>query len=92
MGKLAPRFFRPFCVISRVGKVAYRLDLPKELSQFHITFHVSQLRKSLVDNTVVVPLDDIQFDECTDYIECLISILDRKAKALHNKVVPLVKV
>ena len=40
-GKLGPRFIGPFRVVARVRKVAYRLDLPAELSQIHNTFHVS---------------------------------------------------
>ena len=30
--KLGPRFIRPLWVVTRVGKVAYQLDLPDELS------------------------------------------------------------
>ena len=43
-GKLAPRFIGPFPVMSRVGTVAYQLELPLELSEVHNVFHVSQLR------------------------------------------------
>ena len=68
-GKLGPRFIGPFRVVARVGKVAYRLDLPVELSQIHSTFHVSQLRKCLVDDLAVVPLEDIQVDDSRNYIE-----------------------
>ncbi|KAI3815605.1 hypothetical protein L1987_15279 [Smallanthus sonchifolius] len=34
--------------MARVGEVAYRLELPDELSGIHPTFHVSHLRKSEV--------------------------------------------
>ena len=40
-GKLGPMYTGPFRVVSRVGNVAYRLDLPAELSQIHSTFHLS---------------------------------------------------
>ena len=43
--KLAPRYFGPFEIRSKVGEVAYRLVLPPELSRIHPVFHVSMLRK-----------------------------------------------
>lgn len=91
-GKLGPRFIGPFRVLARVGRVAYRLDLPVELSQIHNTFHVSQLRKCLVDESAVVPLEDIQVDSSLNYIERSVAILDRKTKTLRNKAIQLVKV
>ena len=91
-GKLGPRFIGPFRVLARVGRVAYRLDLPEELSQIHNTFHVSQLRKCLVDESAVVPLEDIQVDSSLNYIERPDAILDRKTKTLRNKEIQLVKV
>ena len=72
--------------------MAYRLDLPAELSQIHNTFHVSQLRKCLVEDTVVLPLEDIQVDGSLNYIEWPVVILDWKSKDLRNKRVELVKV
>ncbi|KAJ9547488.1 hypothetical protein OSB04_020031 [Centaurea solstitialis] len=91
-GKLGPRFIGPFIVVARVGKVAYRLDLPPELSQIHNTFHVSQLRKCLADESAHVPLDDIQVDERLNYAERPVAILERKTKALRNKEIGIVKV
>ncbi|GKG27943.1 hypothetical protein Tco_0406270, partial [Tanacetum coccineum] len=50
--KLAPRFVRPFEIIKKVGSVAYQLDLLEELNGVHDTFHVSTLKKCLVDPTL----------------------------------------
>lgn len=62
-GKLGPNYIGPFRVLARVGRVAYYLDLPPELSQIHSIFHVSQLRKCLVDDSAVVSLENIQVDD-----------------------------
>ncbi|KAI3672598.1 hypothetical protein L6452_38693 [Arctium lappa] len=91
-GKLGPRYIGPYKVIARVGKVAYRLELPDELSLIHNTFHVSQLRKCVTDETAVIPLEDIQIDERLNYVENPIAIIERNTKTLRNKVISLVKV
>ena len=43
-------------------------------------------------DSAYVPLEDIQVDECLNYIERPIAILDRKKNMLRNKEVGLVKV
>ena len=75
-----------------MGKVAYHLELPAELSQIHDTFHVSQLRKCIADESAVVPLEGIQVDASLNYVERSIVIRDRRIKALRNKEVSLVQV
>ncbi|KAK9055581.1 hypothetical protein SSX86_026665 [Deinandra increscens subsp. villosa] len=91
-GKLSPRFIGPFRIIARVGKAAYQLQLPDELSAIHNTFHVSHLRKCLADESAYVPLDDLVVDDKLNYVEMPIAIRDRKVKKLRNKEVSQVMV
>ncbi|WVZ63362.1 hypothetical protein U9M48_012999 [Paspalum notatum var. saurae] len=46
-GKPAPRYIGPFKIVERKGEVAYKLELPPNLSGIHNVFHVSQLKKCL---------------------------------------------
>ena len=89
---MGPRFIDSSKMTARVGKVAYCLELPKELSQIYNTFHVSQLRKCIADETAVVSSDDIKVDGSLNYVEKSVAILDRKTKGLRNKEVKLIKV
>ncbi|XP_021974813.1 uncharacterized protein LOC110869918 [Helianthus annuus] len=86
-GKLGPRYIGSFKILARVGRVAYRLELSSSLDGIHNTFHVSQLRKCLADDTALVPLDDIELDEGLNYVEKPIAIKDVKVKNLCNKAV-----
>ncbi|KAD4981866.1 hypothetical protein E3N88_18537 [Mikania micrantha] len=38
-GKLAPRYVGSFKILEQIGKVAYKLELPPELSNMHPTLH-----------------------------------------------------
>ncbi|GJU64475.1 putative reverse transcriptase domain-containing protein [Tanacetum coccineum] len=79
-GKLNPRYVRPFKVLEKVGEVAYKLKLPKELSRVHNTFHVSNLKKCHADEPLAVPLD--AFIWMTSFIFCMgtIRIVAREVK------------
>ncbi|KAL5556113.1 hypothetical protein UlMin_038349 [Ulmus minor] len=91
-GKLSPRFIGPFEILERIGKVAYKLALPPELSSVHNVFHVSMLKKYVSDPSHVLEHEPIQVNEDLTYEEKPVQILDRKDKTLRNKVIPLVKV
>nr|GEV77987.1 RNA-directed DNA polymerase, eukaryota, reverse transcriptase zinc-binding domain protein [Tanacetum cinerariifolium] len=68
-GKLNPRYVGPFKVLEKVGSVAYKLELPQELSRVHNTFHVSSLKKCYADEPLAVPLDGLQFDDNLHFVE-----------------------
>ncbi|GJS75564.1 putative reverse transcriptase domain-containing protein [Tanacetum coccineum] len=62
-GKLNPRYVRPFKVLEKIGSVAYKLELPQELSRVHNTFHVSNLKKCYSDEPLAVPLEGLHIDD-----------------------------
>ncbi|GJV78840.1 hypothetical protein Tco_1514710 [Tanacetum coccineum] len=62
-GKLNPRYIGPFKVLEKVGDIAYKLELPQELSRVHNTFHVSNLKKCYSDEPLAIPLDGLHIDD-----------------------------
>ncbi|GJR18762.1 putative reverse transcriptase domain-containing protein [Tanacetum coccineum] len=91
-GKLNPRYVGPFKVLEKVGEVAYKLELPEELSRVHNTFHVSNLKKCYADEPLAVPLDGLHFDDKLQFVEEPVEIVDREVKRLKRSRIPLVKV
>ncbi|KAD3069213.1 hypothetical protein E3N88_37093 [Mikania micrantha] len=91
-GKLNPRYIGPFEITKRIGPVAYELNLPVELSSVHNVFHISNLKKCLSDETLVVPLEEIQIDEQLNFVEEPVEIMDRETKKLKLSKIPIVKV
>ena len=77
-GKLRPRYIGPYEIIARVGQVAYRLDLPTELSMVHNVFHVSILRKYIPDPSHVLRDQPIELKDNLTYKEQPMQIVDRR--------------
>ncbi|GKC51890.1 hypothetical protein Tco_1074635 [Tanacetum coccineum] len=75
-----------------IGPVAYKLELPQELNGIHNTFHVSNLKKCLSDENLVIPLDEIKLDDKLHFIEEHVEIMDREVKQLKQSRTPIVKV
>nr|GEY37974.1 reverse transcriptase domain-containing protein [Tanacetum cinerariifolium] len=91
-GKLSPRYVGLFKIIDRVGPVEYKLELPRELQGIHNTFYVSNLKKCLADENLIIPLKEIQLDDKFHFIEELVEITDREVKQLKQSRIPIVKV
>nr|GEW35878.1 putative reverse transcriptase domain-containing protein [Tanacetum cinerariifolium] len=81
-GKLNPRYVRPFKVLAKVRKVAYKLKLPQELSRVHHTFHVSNLKKCYSDEPLVMPLEGDHIDDTLQFMEEPVEIMEREIKRL----------
>ncbi|GJS84460.1 putative reverse transcriptase domain-containing protein [Tanacetum coccineum] len=72
--------------------VAYKLELPEELSMVHNTFHVSNLKKCYADEPLAVPLDGLHFDDKLHFVKEPVEIMDHEVKRLKQSRIPLVKV
>nr|GEU61230.1 putative reverse transcriptase domain-containing protein [Tanacetum cinerariifolium] len=91
-GKLNPGYIRPFKILAEVGTVAYRLEIPEQLSRVHSTFHISKLKKCMADEPLAIPLDEIQVDDNLNFIKEPVEIMDREVKRLKQSRIPIVKV
>ncbi|GJV09527.1 putative reverse transcriptase domain-containing protein [Tanacetum coccineum] len=76
----------------RIGLVAYKFELPEELSNVHSTFHVSNLKKCLSDESLVIPMKELRLDDKLNFVEEPIEIIDREVKQLKQSHIPIVKV
>ncbi|GJR18004.1 putative reverse transcriptase domain-containing protein [Tanacetum coccineum] len=75
-----------------VGPMAYKLELPEELSNVHSTFHISNLKKCLSDESLVIPIKELRLDDKLNFVEEPIEIMDREVKQLRQSRIPIVKV
>ncbi|XP_076920850.1 uncharacterized protein LOC143582092 [Bidens hawaiensis] len=91
-GKLNPMYIKPFEILDKIGPLAYKLKLPQELSGIHETFHVSNMKKCLADETLIIPPDDIRVDHKLHFVEEPLSIEDWKIQKLRRNCIKLVKV
>ncbi|GJZ14927.1 hypothetical protein Tco_0550604, partial [Tanacetum coccineum] len=70
--------------LERIGPVAYKLELPEELSNVHSTFHVSKLKKCLSNESLVIPMKELRLNDKLNFVEELLEIMDREVKQLKQ--------
>ncbi|WVZ76225.1 hypothetical protein U9M48_024214 [Paspalum notatum var. saurae] len=92
MRGLAPGYIGPFKVLEKKGEVAYRLELPSNLSGVHDVFHVSQLKKCLRVPEEQAPLEDLNVQEDLTYTEHPVKILETSERITRNKRIKMCRV
>ncbi|GKB49160.1 putative reverse transcriptase domain-containing protein, partial [Tanacetum coccineum] len=75
-GKLNLRYIGPFKILKRVSPMAYTLELPEELSSVHGTFYVSNLKKCLSNESLVIPMKELRLDNKLNFMEEPMEIMD----------------
>ncbi|GJY71341.1 putative reverse transcriptase domain-containing protein [Tanacetum coccineum] len=79
-------------VMLKVSPLAYKLALPEEISSIHNTFHVSNLKKCISDESLIIPMKELQLDDKLNFVEEPVEIMDREIKQLKRSCIPIVKV
>ena len=90
--KLYPRYIDPFRILERIGPVAYRYELPLELSRIHNIFHVSMLKKYVPDPSHILEVPPIELEEDLSFGVQPVAIIEQEMKQLRSEVIPMVKV
>ncbi|XP_010456822.1 PREDICTED: uncharacterized protein LOC104738328 [Camelina sativa] len=83
--KLTPRYMGPYRILDRTGPMAYKLELPLAMADFHPVFHTSMLRKCIMGrvNVISKPPPDLQLNKTI--IGRPVQIIGTKMRGLHKK-------
>ncbi|GKA23330.1 hypothetical protein Tco_0709292 [Tanacetum coccineum] len=73
--------------------VPIELELPYTISRVYITlFHLSNLKKCLSDESLVIPLEELRVDDKLHFVEEPVEVMDREIKQLKRSRIPIIKV
>lgn len=82
----------PYVIIERIGEVAYRLELPPDMVDFHNVFHVSVLRTVVREPELVLPQPPPDAQPNLTLVSTPTKIVDRKEIEVHGNKVRMVLV
>ena len=86
-GKLSPRYIGPYMITARVGALAYHLQLLELMSGVHPVFHVSMLRKYLMDPEQKMDAEPLIIQQDLT-MECHpVRILDFYVRVMQNRTI-----
>nr|GEV59615.1 putative reverse transcriptase domain-containing protein [Tanacetum cinerariifolium] len=80
------------CKFHHNGPCTTKIERPQQLSRVHNTFHVSNLKKCLSDESLVIPLDELHVDDELLFVKEPLEIMDREIKQLNRSHIPIIKV
>ncbi|KAG7572389.1 Ribonuclease H-like superfamily [Arabidopsis suecica] len=90
--KLSPRYMGPFRFVERVGRIAYRLELPEVMQAFHKVFHVSMLKKYLHKDDEVLAKIPVNLQPNMILEARPVRVLERKVRQDRRKKTAIIKV
>jgi len=88
--KLAVRYIGHYQIMSRVGEVAYKLDMPQNM-RLHKVFHVSQLKRHVPNPDAIIsePIPELKTN--LTYPEGPLEIGEQRIRKLKQRLIPQVQ-
>ena len=68
-GKHRPRYIGPYRISKRIDNVAYELEQPQELAVVHPVFHISMLKKCIINPSLIIPTENVGIKGSLSYEE-----------------------
>jgi hypothetical protein len=91
-GKLSPRYIGPYLITTRVGSLAYRLQLPESMAGVHPVFHISMLRKYIRDPELKIKVDPIIIQQDLTIDAQPVHILEFSKRVMCNRIIKYIKI
>jgi hypothetical protein len=91
-GKLSPRYIGPYLITTRVGSLAYHLQLPESMAGVHPVFHVSMLRKYIRDIELKIEVDPIIIQQDLTVDAEPVRVLEFSERVMRNRTIKYVKI